>query len=42
LYGFSNRIIAGLTVGFIVGLTGVGGGSFDDTQFYYGSIPPNS
>jgi uncharacterized membrane protein YfcA len=37
-YGFSNRlVIAGLIVGFIVGITGVGGGSLM-TPFYYGLV----
>jgi hypothetical protein len=32
LYGFSNRIIAGLTVGFIV-VEGIGERVLDDTHF---------
>jgi uncharacterized membrane protein YfcA len=41
-YGFSNRLVTGLIVGFIVGITGVGGGSLMTPILLWFGIPPTT
>jgi uncharacterized membrane protein YfcA len=42
LWIFKGLVIAGLTVGFIVGLTGVGGGSLMTPILLWFGIPPTT